>query len=322
MSAVLENHLQQLTPLGQRMVWVIAGLALADRSACRSHRDLDDAASRPSSTALRMTIEIKRWPLPPKWVNTGIAFVALLGVLASYRTLNGIDAGTSLLIAMAGMKLLETRSVRDLTVVVFLSYFALFAAFLYNQSMMALPYMLFTAGLLTMTLMRIHQTEAMPIREAAAHDGQNVSASIAAGGAAVPVLPSPPRTVLGRAGTRESAHRPERGNDAGRRVRIEPVQRHRVSGEIRRRATAAARALLARPRDAYVRWAHLAIRRLATPCRRKSPRRARRIVIAFPWSRRSATGSSRSTWSPAGTPAEPRARRISSSARARNRFPS
>jgi transglutaminase-like putative cysteine protease len=167
MSAVLENHLQQLTPLGQRMVWVIAGLALATAPHV-GHIAIWTMLIAAVATALRMTIEIKRWPLPPKWVNTSIAFIALLGVLASYRTLNGIDAGTSLLIVMAGMKLLETRSVRDLTVVVFLSYFALFAAFLYDQNMLALPYMLFTAGLLTMTLMRIHQTEAMPIREAAA----------------------------------------------------------------------------------------------------------------------------------------------------------
>jgi transglutaminase-like putative cysteine protease len=64
------------------------------------------------------------------------------------------------------MKLLETRTVRDLTVLLFLSYFALFAAFLYNQSMMQLPYMLLTAWVLTATLMRIHQTEAAPLREA------------------------------------------------------------------------------------------------------------------------------------------------------------
>jgi protein-glutamine gamma-glutamyltransferase len=63
--------------------------------------------------------------------------------------------------------LLETRTTRDLTVIVFLSYFSLFAAFLYNQSLLQLPYMLVTAWLLTATLMRIHQTtSSMPAREA------------------------------------------------------------------------------------------------------------------------------------------------------------
>ncbi|GFE84521.1 membrane protein [Steroidobacter agaridevorans] len=168
MSAVtLDHRLQRLTPLGQRLVWVIAGLALAVAPHF-DHIALWTMLIAALAAAFRMTAEIKRWPLPSRAVCTGIAFASLLGVLAGYRTLNGIDAGTSLLIVMAGMKLLETRTVRDLTVVVFLSYFALFAAFLYNQNMLLLPYMLLTAGLLTMTLMRIHQTEAMALREAAA----------------------------------------------------------------------------------------------------------------------------------------------------------
>lgn len=166
MNLALDNRLQQLTPLGQRMPWVIAGLALSVAPHI-PHIAIWTLIIAGIATALRMTIEIKRWPLPPKWVRVGVAFAALIGVMASYRTLNGIDAGTALLIVMAGMKLLETNSMRDLTVVVFLCYFALFAAFLYNQNIMLLPYMMLTAWLLTATLMRIHQTEAMPIREAA-----------------------------------------------------------------------------------------------------------------------------------------------------------
>ena len=100
-------------------------------------------------------------------------------MLLDYRTLNGIDAGTALLIVMAGMKLLETQTVRDLTVIVFLSYFALFAAFLYNQSLLRLPYMIVTAWLLTVTLMRIHQTTAsMSVREAAGITGKMFAQSL------------------------------------------------------------------------------------------------------------------------------------------------
>lgn len=167
MNAVtLDQRLQHLTPLGQRLAWVIAGLTLSVLPHI-THIALWTVLIAGIAAALRMTVELKRWPLPPKWLRTVVAFAALLGVLANFRTINGIDAGTSLLIIMAGMKLLESNSVRDLTVVVFLSYFALFAAFLYNQNMMLLPYMIFTAWLLTVTLMRIHQTEAMSIREAA-----------------------------------------------------------------------------------------------------------------------------------------------------------
>jgi transglutaminase-like putative cysteine protease len=167
MSAVaLDIRLQQLSPLGQRLPWVVAGLALSVLPHV-THIAIWTLLIAAIAAAYRLTIEVKRQPLPPKWVRIGVAFAALIGVVASYRTLNGIDAGTALLIVMAGMKLLETSSTRDLTVVVFLSYFALFAAFLYNQNILLLPYMVVTAWLLTATLMRIHQTEAMPLREAA-----------------------------------------------------------------------------------------------------------------------------------------------------------
>ncbi len=93
---------------------------------------------------------------------------------------------------------------RDLTVIVFLSYFALFAAFLYNQSLLGLPYMIVTAWLLTVTLMRIHQTTtSMSVREALGVTGKMFAAVAAARRAAVPVVPAPAGAVLGgRAGAR------------------------------------------------------------------------------------------------------------------------
>jgi protein-glutamine gamma-glutamyltransferase len=150
----------------QRLVWVITALTLSVLPHA-SHIPAWVLLLAAVAAAFRLAIELKRWQLPAKWLRAVLAFVALLAVLLDYRTLNGIDAGTALLVVMAGMKLLETRTLRDLTVIVFLSYFALFAAFLYNQSLLRLPYMLVTAWLLTVTLMRIHQTTmSMSVREA------------------------------------------------------------------------------------------------------------------------------------------------------------
>ena len=159
-------------PTLQRLVWVIGALALSVLPHA-SHIQAWVLLLAAGAAALRVAIEVKRWELPPKWLRGVLAFVALLAVLLDYRTLNGIDAGTALLVLMAGMKLLETRTLRDLTVIVFLSYFALFAAFLYNQSLLRLPYMLVTAWLLTVTLMRIHQTTmSMSVREAVGITGK------------------------------------------------------------------------------------------------------------------------------------------------------
>ena len=160
------------SPALQRLLWVIAALALAIAPHL-PHLAPWVVLLATVGAAWRVTIEVRQAALPPKWLRVLVAFAALLGVLATYRTLNGVEAGTALLVVMAGMKLLETRTVRDLTVVVFLAYFALFAAFLYNQDLLRLPYMLVTAWLLTVTLMRIHQTTSkMTVREAAGLTGK------------------------------------------------------------------------------------------------------------------------------------------------------
>jgi protein-glutamine gamma-glutamyltransferase len=159
-------------PTLQRLLWVTGGLALSVIPHV-PHIRAWVLLLAAGAAALRIATEIKHWELLAKWLRSVLAFVALLAVLLDYRTLNGIDAGTALLVIMAGMKLLETRTVRDLTVIVFLSYFALFAAFLYNQSLLRLPYMLVAAWFLTVTLMRIHQTTtSMPVREAVTITGK------------------------------------------------------------------------------------------------------------------------------------------------------
>ncbi|HMN43454.1 MAG TPA: DUF3488 and transglutaminase-like domain-containing protein [Povalibacter sp.] len=130
------------------------------------------------AVAVRLVIALRHWKLPPKAVRIAVAFAAMLGVLASYRTLNGLEAGTALLVLMGGMKLFETANRRDLTVVVFVSYFLLFAGFLYDQSLLRLPWMLATAWLLTVTLMRTHQTAPMSMREALKLTGKMVLQSL------------------------------------------------------------------------------------------------------------------------------------------------
>lgn len=161
-----------MSPFGRKLVWVVAGLVLAVVPHV-PHLAPWIVVLLGAAIATRMLVELKGRTLPPKWLRVLVAFSALFGVLFTYRTLNGVEAGTALLVVMAGMKLLETRSVRDLTVIVFLGYFALFSGFLYNQELVRLPYMLGTAWLLTATLMRVHQTTlSMPVREAAGLTGK------------------------------------------------------------------------------------------------------------------------------------------------------
>lgn len=104
----------------------------------------------------RITIEIRGTTLPKKWISNVLALTSLLSVFSNYRSLNGLEAGTALLSVMSGMKLLETRNDRDYSVLVFISFFLIFAELLYDQSLWMLPYSIIATLFSIAVLMRIH----------------------------------------------------------------------------------------------------------------------------------------------------------------------
>ncbi|MFL6549894.1 MAG: DUF3488 and DUF4129 domain-containing transglutaminase family protein [Povalibacter sp.] len=167
------SRLESLPSFSQQLLWVSAGLLLAVIPNV-SNLHVWIVLLALAAIALRLTIEWREWSLPPKLVRIVIAMAAMAGVLATYRTLNGLEAGSAFLVLMAGMKLLETRNQRDLTILVFVAYFLLFAGFLYDQSLLRLPWMLITAWLLTATLMRVHQSVPISMRESLGLTGKMV----------------------------------------------------------------------------------------------------------------------------------------------------
>ncbi|MGA8096226.1 MAG: DUF3488 and transglutaminase-like domain-containing protein [Steroidobacteraceae bacterium] len=70
-------------------------------------------------------------------ITLGLALVA--AVFAQYHTLNGLVPGTAMLMLMAAIKLLETRSQRDQYVVIGGALFLLLAACLYGQALVWVP---------------------------------------------------------------------------------------------------------------------------------------------------------------------------------------
>ena len=77
--------------------------------------------------------------LPGTLVRSVLAGLMVLGVLARFHTLNGLSAGTALLILMGASKLLETSSQRDALIVVAVSLFLLLAAVLDRQNLLRTP---------------------------------------------------------------------------------------------------------------------------------------------------------------------------------------
>jgi protein-glutamine gamma-glutamyltransferase len=106
--------------------------------------------------AWRWTAGQRGWPLAPRALRMLIVLLATVAIFGTYRTLNGIEAGTALLVLMAAAKLMETRGSRDLTVLIFIAWFLLYAALLRNQGLLQLPWLLGSASLTTVALMKVH----------------------------------------------------------------------------------------------------------------------------------------------------------------------
>jgi protein-glutamine gamma-glutamyltransferase len=77
--------------------------------------------------------------LPGGWLRAVLAVAAVAAVYTRFHTLNGLAAGTALLVLMAALKLLETRAHRDQLVMLGASVFLLLAACLDRQSLPRVP---------------------------------------------------------------------------------------------------------------------------------------------------------------------------------------
>jgi transglutaminase-like putative cysteine protease len=98
----------------------------------------------------------------PRWGLSVLALLLASGIFATFGTFVGRTAGSALLVAMLVMKYVETRSVRDATIVVYLAYFVIVTNFLFNQSVIMFGYMLVSVWVCTLTLMNLHTRAPSP----------------------------------------------------------------------------------------------------------------------------------------------------------------
>ncbi len=95
-------------------------------------------------------------PLPPRWLLLAITVASVAGILINFRTLFGREAGVALLILLSSLKLLELRSARDATVLVYLASFIIITNFFNSQSIATALYMLATLLLIMATWVHMH----------------------------------------------------------------------------------------------------------------------------------------------------------------------
>ncbi|OUR64270.1 transglutaminase [Methylophaga sp. 42_25_T18] len=102
------------------------------------------------------------WPLPGKkhlllrFVQLGIAGIAILALMFSYGTTIGRDAGVAMLTMMLGLKVVEIQSQRDFYVATFLGYFVVITNFFFSQSIPIVLLMFVVVTIMTACLISLN----------------------------------------------------------------------------------------------------------------------------------------------------------------------
>lgn len=107
----------------------------------------------------RLLYECKLVALPTSWLRLLFTFLLVFGIFFSYHSIVGRQAGTALVLALLGMKLLETQSQRDVMVTLLFGYFVVVINFLFSQSIFAGVYMLITVLLLTTAMIAVNHKQ-------------------------------------------------------------------------------------------------------------------------------------------------------------------
>jgi len=108
-----------------------------------------------AAVAWRLAVALLDWPMPPRLVRLVLAFAAFTGVLFEYRTLNGVEAGSALLVVMVALKFLESRNQRDQLVLIMICYFLMFAAVLTERGPLVTAYLVALVWLATIALLQL-----------------------------------------------------------------------------------------------------------------------------------------------------------------------
>ena len=150
-------------PTALRLGWMLAALALALAPAIARLPPWVTAVFA-AAAAWRLAVQQRGWRLPPAWLRLSLAGACVAGVLFTYRTLNGLEAGGALLVVMGAMKLLETRSRRDIQVLSFIGFFLVMMQLLYDQPVWSLPWLALSVAVIALALMQgVRAGEPLPL---------------------------------------------------------------------------------------------------------------------------------------------------------------
>ncbi|MBL0141165.1 MAG: DUF3488 domain-containing transglutaminase family protein [Betaproteobacteria bacterium] len=94
---------------------------------------------------------------PPRWLVLVLTAAAVMATFVAYGRIMGRDAGTTLLVLMAGMKLLEMKTSREVVLAIHLGFVLVMTNFLFSQTIPLGLYMLACVWLFVATLVGYHR---------------------------------------------------------------------------------------------------------------------------------------------------------------------
>ena len=104
---------------------------------------------------IRLILARNGRPAPPRTIRLLVSGAAIALLFVQFHTFNGLTAGAALLAMMAGLKLLETDTKRDLHIITLIIYFVSISALLEGDSFWMLAYLIAVCWLTTAALLRL-----------------------------------------------------------------------------------------------------------------------------------------------------------------------
>ena len=120
----------------------------------------------------RLLIAHRGGATPSLLVRMALALAATIAVYQHYHTVFGRDAGTAFLLVLVSLKILESRTVRDYLIVIFLLYFLTLARFFFSQSLVTGVWAFGVTFVTTLSLIRLTQGNAVSVRESVSLTGR------------------------------------------------------------------------------------------------------------------------------------------------------
>jgi transglutaminase-like putative cysteine protease len=105
--------------------------------------------------AWRLAIAVLEWPVPIRTLLLLLALTGFTVVFFWYRTINGVEAGSALLVVMIALKVLESKGYRDQLLLILLSYVLVFVSLLTARGPFTALYLLLLVWLTTVGLLQL-----------------------------------------------------------------------------------------------------------------------------------------------------------------------